>query len=196
MKTIQLPSDWQGESCFFLEGAVLAANLAIQPLEPERWCEAVGVSREEVSSLLVPHIHMQHILLRRNDYSVNELGTEALSDLAAGFMTVWPMIEMQYQNTVLLESTERMLQALLTTFMLAIDEVGTREQMKQAGIDMPPILSDLVAQLDLMINEVAVAADEQMVGAKNQSINPYKAIGRNDPCPCNSGKKFKQCCGK
>jgi Mlc titration factor MtfA (ptsG expression regulator) len=23
-----------------------------------------------------------------------------------------------------------------------------------------------------------------------------KDIGRNDPCPCNSGKKFKKCCGK
>lgn len=21
-------------------------------------------------------------------------------------------------------------------------------------------------------------------------------IGRNDPCPCNSGKKYKRCCGK
>jgi uncharacterized protein YecA (UPF0149 family) len=21
-------------------------------------------------------------------------------------------------------------------------------------------------------------------------------IGRNEPCPCGSGKKFKQCCGK
>jgi len=28
---------------------------------------------------------------------------------------------------------------------------------------------------------------------------PYRApasIGRNDPCPCGSGKKFKKCCGK
>ena len=24
--------------------------------------------------------------------------------------------------------------------------------------------------------------------------NPFKAIGRNDPCPCGSGKKFKKCC--
>ncbi len=23
-----------------------------------------------------------------------------------------------------------------------------------------------------------------------------KKIGRNDPCPCGSGKKYKQCCGK
>lgn len=21
-------------------------------------------------------------------------------------------------------------------------------------------------------------------------------VGRNDPCPCGSGKKFKKCCGK
>ncbi|HEX8418309.1 MAG TPA: DUF1186 domain-containing protein [Methylobacterium sp.] len=24
--------------------------------------------------------------------------------------------------------------------------------------------------------------------------NPLKAVGRNDPCPCGSGKKFKKCC--
>ena len=24
--------------------------------------------------------------------------------------------------------------------------------------------------------------------------NPYRDIGRNDPCPCGSGKKFKKCC--
>ena len=26
--------------------------------------------------------------------------------------------------------------------------------------------------------------------------NPYKDVGRNDPCPCGSGKKFKKCHGK
>jgi hypothetical protein len=24
--------------------------------------------------------------------------------------------------------------------------------------------------------------------------NPFKGIGRNDPCPCGSGRKFKKCC--
>jgi len=23
-----------------------------------------------------------------------------------------------------------------------------------------------------------------------------KKIGRNDPCPCGSGKKYKKCCGR
>ncbi|WP_263138871.1 SEC-C metal-binding domain-containing protein [Pseudomonas sp. RIT-PI-AD] len=24
--------------------------------------------------------------------------------------------------------------------------------------------------------------------------NPLKDVGRNDPCPCGSGQKFKKCC--
>jgi SEC-C motif-containing protein len=27
-------------------------------------------------------------------------------------------------------------------------------------------------------------------------VQPAKKPGRNDPCPCGSGKKFKQCCGR
>ncbi|WP_268036263.1 MULTISPECIES: SEC-C metal-binding domain-containing protein [Clostridium] len=28
-----------------------------------------------------------------------------------------------------------------------------------------------------------------------QTISLTK-VGRNDPCPCESGKKYKKCCGK
>jgi hypothetical protein len=30
--------------------------------------------------------------------------------------------------------------------------------------------------------------------AEGTAINPFRDIGRNDPCPCGSGKKFKKCC--
>ena len=37
------------------------------------------------------------------------------------------------------------------------------------------------------------------VGASGYGVVPRKdfppKIGRNDPCPCNSGAKFKRCCG-
>lgn len=33
-------------------------------------------------------------------------------------------------------------------------------------------------------------------GVQEPVVNPYKGIGRNDPCPCKSGLKFKKCCGK
>ena len=32
--------------------------------------------------------------------------------------------------------------------------------------------------------------------AKAKPIRTGPKVGRNDPCPCGSGKKFKQCCGK
>jgi uncharacterized protein YecA (UPF0149 family) len=25
-------------------------------------------------------------------------------------------------------------------------------------------------------------------------VNPIRDVGRNDPCPCGSGRKFKKCC--
>jgi len=33
-------------------------------------------------------------------------------------------------------------------------------------------------------------------GVKSKPKKAAKKIGRNDPCPCGSGKKYKQCCGK
>jgi preprotein translocase subunit SecA len=35
--------------------------------------------------------------------------------------------------------------------------------------------------------------------AKNNKRSPVektKKVGRNDPCPCGSGKKYKKCCGR
>ncbi len=32
-------------------------------------------------------------------------------------------------------------------------------------------------------------------GASAVAANPYEGVGRNDPCPCGSGKKFKKCHG-
>lgn len=29
---------------------------------------------------------------------------------------------------------------------------------------------------------------------REPAVNPYRDVGRNDPCPCGSGKKFKKCC--
>jgi uncharacterized protein YecA (UPF0149 family) len=31
----------------------------------------------------------------------------------------------------------------------------------------------------------------------DRMVNPTKKkIGRNEPCPCGSGKKYKKCCGR
>ena len=44
-----------------------------------------------------------------------------------------------------------------------------------------------------LVSEAAQKAEAQ-VKAKPARTGPK--VGRNDPCPCASGKKYKQCCGK
>ena len=40
----------------------------------------------------------------------------------------------------------------------------------------------------------------KFIDGKIENLDPYvreePKIGRNDPCPCGSGKKYKKCCGK
>ncbi len=188
------------ESSLFIEGAVLAANLTTKPLAPEIWLKPLlGEGFKAIQPAVEEQIHKQHNRILRNEYSVLELTNREsipLADFAEGFMSVWPLIEEQWQDVELNDGLQRMLQALLTTMMLAIDETTTQQQMRDAGIETPPTLNDLSEQLDLMVAEVALGADALMVGNKSQSLNPFKEVGRNDPCPCESGKKFKQCCGK
>ena len=38
--------------------------------------------------------------------------------------------------------------------------------------------------------------DHLVNGVQDPYVNPCKGIGRNDPCPCGSGKKYKKCCGR
>ena len=41
--------------------------------------------------------------------------------------------------------------------------------------------------------------DEEEMIEKADKVEPIKSeetVGRNDPCPCGSGKKYKKCCGK
>ena len=40
-----------------------------------------------------------------------------------------------------------------------------------------------------------ITNDSDTTTTKHPKVNKNK-VGRNDPCPCGSGKKYKQCCGK
>ena len=44
--------------------------------------------------------------------------------------------------------------------------------------------------------QVAVPTEDAGDGTVSQTVTKKKKVGRNDPCPCGSGKKYKHCCGK
>jgi preprotein translocase subunit SecA len=42
----------------------------------------------------------------------------------------------------------------------------------------------------------AGADDGESPSTKREPVRKKVEIGRNDPCPCGSGKKYKNCCGR
>jgi preprotein translocase subunit SecA len=42
----------------------------------------------------------------------------------------------------------------------------------------------------------AIHGESGSTGAKGKTVVKGKKVGRNDPCPCGSGKKYKKCCGQ
>jgi hypothetical protein len=68
-----------------------------------------------------------------------------------------------------------------------------RKALRQASAE-PPDLGAFDAHRYCYLDD-PVAALAWTAESYGQPVkNPFKDIGRNDPCPCGSGKKYKKCC--
>lgn len=56
----------------------------------------------------------------------------------------------------------------------------------------PPVEEEQVAPQGTM----AAASTDNKDKDQTPNTDPMPNVGRNDPCPCGSGKKYKDCCGK
>jgi hypothetical protein len=89
--------------------------------------------------------------------------------------------------------------ALLKLARLELPESVKREVPKLCGA----MLADLESQGRLsggrMLGAYVRALNEAFADAASGKPKPVKRpgsrIGRNDPCPCGSGRKYKKCCG-
>ena len=62
-------------------------------------------------------------------------------------------------------------------------------------------VTDMVHEQLTAYDQVAreMAAQQQAQGPTEKTkpiIRDVPKVGRNDPCPCGSGKKYKKCCGR
>ena len=60
--------------------------------------------------------------------------------------------------------------------------------------DVLNILRDFDAQDDEQDEEASARFESVKDMSDQPVINPFRHVGRNDPCPCGSGKKAKRCC--
>ncbi len=72
---------------------------------------------------------------------------------------------------------------------------------EQAGIDDEySLFGDTIEELSTWhwseegFDDIEDPSFLDMIDPSAPTTNPFRNVGRNDPCPCGSGKKFKKCC--
>ena len=70
------------------------------------------------------------------------------------------------------------------------------EMTKAIQEDTVKFLYHIEAKDKMERKRVANAVETSGGNLKQKPIVKGKKIGRNDPCPCGSGLKYKKCCGK
>jgi hypothetical protein len=76
-------------------------------------------------------------------------------------------------------------------------EIALGRKLKRQHPRRSNALTEMGEQFRAMVTDdlvETIMGDEAAPEAPELVRNPAK-VGRNDPCPCDSGKKFKKCCG-
>jgi preprotein translocase subunit SecA len=126
--------------------------------------------------------------------AVDSLWKDALTSLDAlkegiglrGYAQVNPLIEYQKEAYSLFINMQFRMKEEALNSIIAVqfeDGINAEDIIEGAGL-----LSDNIV---LTHNEMNQASEE-----KQKPIVKPKKIGRNEPCPCGSGKKYKNCHGK
>lgn len=100
--------------------------------------------------------------------------------------------------TGFLEGLNQSLREKLELEEIADDtEIRLDIDFEKLFIAMHEAKADWLYHIKAWDNIIDPAKQQQMLYDWRQSkIVRSEKIGRNDPCPCGSGKKYKKCCGK
>ena len=84
-----------------------------------------------------------------------------------------------------------MYEAMVADIQLSVSRLIQRIEV----VDAPKEQQNVVASHPTAPQIAPKAAPQQPPQPKQMPVHSNK-VGRNDPCPCGSGKKYKSCCGK
>jgi uncharacterized protein len=155
----------------------------------------------EIAACIVAREPFNPILFEAVDEHGNPLrgkaGIKALLPWAAGFATAYDAFPALAQMV----DTDDDLAASVTGILRhlspgpeATDEEREEHAREAAELDRESPLADLDDAIDGVIASVLDIADVTRPNRPIQRATPK--VGRNDPCPCGSGRKYKQCHGR
>lgn len=187
-----------------LDAFLLAIAASPLPLGTEQWLPAIWggemppfVSEEESAEILAlvlrHHNALVRLLARMPDayeplfaYDVDDEGNEfeSVEEWCVGFLRG---MELAWEAWIPAMEREPDPFAILQLF-------GTAEGWEEQENYPEDELAELQDALPEAARLLAALGLEQRAATPTFRREEPK-VGRNDPCPCGSGKKFKQCCG-
>lgn len=163
--------------------------------ENDRILELLELRFKEIKAALAARGGLDPVifpLLDDNDEVItNEEGIEALEPWATGFLSgiqLWP------EDVITTEEIAVAMTPIMRN--LSADSFEDAEEAaefiaKYREGKQPKNLEEALYELVKAVFEI-----KQLVDPNKPVVRETPRVGRNDPCPCGSGKKYKQCCGK
>ena len=147
--------------------------------------------KEQITPALMSHIQRM-VLLQMIDSSWKDHLYE-LDQVRRGigfraYAQKDPKIEYQRESFALFESMMKRIRENTVEYIFKV-QVDVRPQ----GVMKPPQATQYQNQNGRNIS--ASGNDNNQNQNKKVKVSDISKIGRNDPCPCGSGKKHKKCCG-
>lgn len=167
----------------------------------EEVCEAlIRFQSDEVVKLLAPHVVDESLFISVISvlkHTKTKLAEHVLAEAYAKAEDV-DMQELIIEalvahfSTSAFECIEQYLELEETGYMVDMDELlyGYYKAMNEAHPLLETWRTDAIERNEFF--------EKEMQSMKLPSFTQEQTtkVGRNDPCPCGSGKKFKKCCGK
>jgi uncharacterized protein len=196
----------------YLTGVIVAPSL----IRPSRWMAGLWIDAEpvfddpaQIQLVLSAVGVMFNAISTRIEQSLRRLETERVCDYRPAFKTddgkpshdivgrwangFWRAMQLTPTDWHALGADDRT-QVLIKPFVGFIDA--------GKGADFEPA-DDIDDRLDEAAAEIprAILLLRKIAQMRASRVNPVRQtprtkIGRNDPCPCGSGKKYKRCCGQ
>lgn len=145
------------------------------------------------------------ILPKGCDYSKEAGASQELIDYCSGYLKGYVWLKEVWDHAIAADEgdskADLMIKMLLFALMLFTrGETALQKEVKPGEPNMSEeqawkLLPTLLTSVG--INGQAMSEIEKLTAEQNsklEAVQPIPKIGRNDPCYCGSGKKYKKCC--
>jgi len=187
----------------YANGVMTAAIVSPEHVPSSEWLPLIANPSDEswsgedgqlaAAAMLLQHEEILKLLRSRDaEYEPffweNDEGDLVTRDWAEGFFAA-----ARLRRDAWLRRDEREAQGFLGRVNVLLQDEAIDAKFTEAGVDPRMAFDIAVAELpDYICTLYSIRKEEPRNLALFQ--RPEKKAGRNEPCPCGSGKKYKKCC--